>query len=360
MSFTGCQQNGVCLALKQAAAVARVTLVESIQQPVAFLILLSAVMTTLLVPIFQFHRFGEDGRLARDSGLSCMLVFGLVLAAGSAGRSVADELASGTAAAALGKPVQRVTFLLAKWLGVTAVGVLFWLGVLSATLSAERGSAHFIALEDFSGYATDVITLALSFAGIAVALLVAAARHYFWRRRFGVSAFIGVAVSQMIVVLCSGFYSRLGNFYPLHGEAACSGCGTDHAHAAGWLLYHPELNLRVVPVALLVLFALAVFTALAAALATRLPAGTTFALCAGVLLLGLAGDSLWVGSPFVSVRGLASGVLPDVQNFWLCDAVAHGGHVAWRYVAETGAYALTCCALFLTVGCLAFQQRDLG
>jgi ABC-type transport system involved in multi-copper enzyme maturation permease subunit len=360
MSLHDCRKGLIRLALKQTAAIARATLVEAIQQPVAFLILLSAVAMTLLVPVFQFHRFGEDGRLARDSGLSCMLVFGLVLAAGTAGRSVAGEIARGTAAAALGKPVRRVTFLLAKWLGVSAVVALFWLGVLSAALLAERGSAHFVALENFSGYASDVISLALGFAGIVAALLAAAARHYFGRRRFGVSAFVGVTLSQVLVVALSGFYNRFGQLYPLHGEAACHGCGADHAHAAGWVLYHPELNLRVIPVALLVLFALVVFAALATALATRLPAGTTFAVCAGVLLLGLAGDSLLVGAPFVSVRGLASGVLPDVQNFWMCDAVARGGCIAWGYVAEAGAYALTCCAFFLTTGYLAFRERDLG
>ncbi|HRR32663.1 MAG TPA: hypothetical protein P5026_01045 [Kiritimatiellia bacterium] len=354
------QSGAWCLALKQVRAIARATLVEAIQQPVAFLIMLSAVMTTLLVPVFQFHRFGEDGRLARDSGLSCMLVYGLVLAAGTAGRTVSGEIARGTAAAALGKPVQRVTFLLAKALGVLAVTVLFAIGVLSATLLAERGSAHFIAHGESAGYVTDVITLALAVAGVAVALIIAAARHYFGRRRFGVSAFVGVALSQVLVVLGTGFYNRLGQFYPLHGEAACTGCGTDHAHAASWVLYHPELNLRVVPAALLVLFALAVFAALATALATRLPTGSTLAVCAGVLLLGLAGDTLLTGAPLWSGRGLAAGLLPDLQNFWLCDALAHGGRVAWRYVGEAALYALTCCTFFLGAGCLAFRERDLG
>jgi hypothetical protein len=57
---------------------------------------------------------------------------------------------------------------------------------------------------------------------------------------------------------------------------------------------------------------------------------------------------------------LLAGVLPDVQHFWLCDAMARGGRVAWTYVAEAGAYAATCCAICLTAGCLAFQERDLG
>ena len=343
------------------AAIAGTTLIEAIQQPIAFLILLSAVLMTLLVPVFQFHRFSEDGRLARDSGLSCMLVFGLVLAVGTAGRSVAGEIAHGTAAAVIGKPVSRVTFVLAKWLGVFGVVTLFWCGVLAATLLAERCSAHFLTLEDFVGFATDPLTLSLSFAGVAVALLAAAAGHYWRGRRFGVTAFAGVALSQMAVAAASGFYNRFGQLYPLAGEAACNGCGGGHAHpAAGLVLYHPELNLRVLPVALLVLFALAIFAALATALATRLQTGASLAVCAGVLLLGLAGDAFTAGAPLFSLRGLLAGVLPDVQHFWLCDAVARGGRVAWPYVVEAGAYAVTCCAICLTAGCLAFRERDLG
>lgn len=349
------------LAAGQALAIARTTLVEAIQRPVAFLIMLAAVLMTLLVPVFQFHRFSEDGRLARDSGLSCMLVLGLVLAAGTAGSSVAGEIARGTAAAAIGKPVSRVTFVLAKWLGVSGVVGVFWCGVLAATLVAERCSAHFLVLEDFSGHATDPVTLGLALGTAGLAVAAAALGHYVWRRRFGVSAFMGLALSQVAVAVVSGFYNRFGQLYPLHGEAACAGCGGAHAHdGGGAVFYHVELNLRVVPVALLVLFSLVVFAALATALATRLQTGAALAVCGGVLLFGLAGDTLLAGASVFSLRGLAAGVLPDVQNFWLCDAVAHGGRVAWRYVAEAGVYAATCCALFLAAGCWAFRERDLG
>ena len=84
------------------------------------------------------------------------------------------------------------------------------------------------------------------------------------------------------------------------------------------------------------------------------------AICGLILIAGLAGDSLTLGAPLFSWRRLAAGVLPNLQHFWLCDALAHGGRIAWRYVAEAGAYALTCCAFFLAAGCLAFRSRDLG
>ena len=347
--------------VSQVRAIAGTTVIEAIQQPIAFLIQLTAVLMTLLVPVFEFHRFSEDGRLARDSGLSCMLVFGLVLAAGTAGRSVADEITRGTAAAALGKPVSRVTFVLSKWLGVCGVMAVFWCGLLAATLIAERSSAHFVVQENFAGYATDTLTLVLALSGVAAALGVAAARHYFWRRRFGYSAFLGIALSQVLVAGLSGLYARFGRLFALHGDAAC-GCGGGQAHDAtgGVVLCHPELNLRLVAAALLVLLALAVFAALATALATRLQTGAALAVCALVLLLGLAGDAVAANAPAFSLRGLAAGVLPDMQHFWLCDALAHGGRIAWPYVAEAAVYALTCCALFLTAGCLAFRERDLG
>lgn len=263
---------------------------------IAFLILLAAVLTTLLVPVFRFHRFCSDGRLARDGGLSChMLVFGLVLAAGTAGRSVAAEIASGTAAAVIGKPVSRSVFVLSKWLGVFLVVTIFWAGVLAATLAAERSSAHFLTTESFTGYATDPVTLTLSLLGVAVALGAAAVRHYVWRRRFGVAAFLGLTLMQVAVVGLSGFYNRFGVLFPLHGESSCQGGVFGRgarAHAAGgWLSYHVELNLRVVAAAVLVLLALAIFAALATALATRLPTGAALAVCVLVLLAGLAGDS---------------------------------------------------------------------
>jgi len=161
--------------------------------------------------------------------------------------------------------------------------------------------------------------------------------------------------------LLSGFYNRFGQLYPLHGEAACHGCaaGGEHSHA-GQIFYNVELNLRVIPVALLILFALALFAALATALAMRLNGGASLTVCAFVLLLGLAGDTLLAGAQFWSWRGILAGVLPDLQNFWLCDAVANGGRVPWSYVFKAGAYALTGCALFLAAGCWAFEERDLG
>jgi hypothetical protein len=323
---------------RQIAAIAWTTFLEAIQQPIAFLLALSSVAMTLFVPVFQFHRFGEEGRLARDSGLSCMLIFGMALAVGTAGRAVAGEIASGTAASVIGKPVARSVFVISKWLGCMLVTALFWVGQTAAVLIAERVSAHTVVKEEFTGALLDPYTFTLAVGGVALALAAGAALHFFWRRRFGVTVFFGIAASQLAAAAACGFYDRLGEGVP----------------------YSPGLNAQALPAALLVLAALAVFAALATALSTRLQPPAVFAVCAGVLLAGLAGDTLFADAPAVSARGLLGGVLPDLQNFWLCDAIAHGGRISARYLLSAGGYALTCCALFLLGGCMAFKGKDLG
>lgn len=350
-------KRNILRTVKQVLAISLTTLRESIQEPIAFLIMLSGMVITILVPVFQFNRFSEDGRLARDSGLSTMLVFGLVLAAGTAGRSVAGEIESGTAAAIIGKPVSRVTFLLSKALGVFWVVSIFWFGILCATLTAERISARFITTETFSGYVIDRTTLIIALGSLLLVLIIGAIAH-FMRRSFGVVTYCGMAVAQALVVLVSGFYSRIGKPFYVFGQAGCS--DPHHHHALQRIIYDPELNLRIIPAALLIIFILAVFVSLASALATRLQSGATLIVCALVLMVGLTGDAFTLNVNLFSWRVLPAGLLPDVQHFWMCDALANGGRIAMTYVVEAGLYALTCCALFLTVGCMAFENRDLG
>ena len=345
--------------LKQVLAISLTTAREAIQEPIAFLIMLSGMVITLLVPVFQFNRFSEEGRLARDSGLSTMLLVGLVLAAGTAGRVVAGEIESGTAAAIIGKPVSRVTFLLAKALGVFWVVLIFWIGILCSTLIAERVSARFVMMENFAGYVTDRTTLILALGSLLLVMIIGALAH-FRRRSFGAVTYCGMALVQALVVFSTGFYSRMGRPFFVFGHSGCS-CGDPYHHEAFQrVVYDPELNLRIIPAALLILFALAVFVSLASALATRLQSGAAVVVCVLVLMIGLTGDVFAFNVNLFSWRVLPAGLLPDIQHFWMCDALANGGRIAAYYLLEAGLYALTCCALFLTAGCIAFRNRDLG
>jgi ABC-type transport system involved in multi-copper enzyme maturation permease subunit len=308
------------------------------QQPAALLLLLTGVLLTALTPVFQFHTLGEEGRLARDSGLAFQLVFGLVLAAASASSTLSAEIERGTAAATLCKPVSRPLFLLAKFGGVMGVVTIFWGSLLLTTLLAERASEHFVIISDEAGSRPDAIAMTLSVLAPGVALGVAGVLN-FWRRiRFGVAAFLGVPVALLVAMLVCGCYNRFG-------------------HLDG---YHLDLNGRVPAAAILIWLALAMFAALASALATRLRSGATLVVCLLVLAVGLTGD-VWAGlSAFCSWRGILGGLAPNWQHFWMCDALADQGRIAWGYVADAAMYAGTWSALALGCGFLALRQRDLG
>lgn len=323
---------------RQLCALAYATLLEGMQQPAALLLLLVCVVLTGLTPVFQFHSLGEEGRLARDSGLAYMLVFGLILAVTAASGSLSSEIVRGTAAAALSKPVPRALFLVAKYCGVLALVGILWFASLAATLLAERASEHMVLTGDETGSQSDRLTILLAVLGPLVALAVAAFVNFRRYARFGVAAFLGIPLALFVALLACGCYNRFGHLT--------------------W--YHPDLNGRILAAAVLILLALAMLAALASALATRLTSAPTLVVCTLILAFGLTGD-LWAGHAVVwSWRGVLGGLVPNLQHFWMCDALADNGRIPWRYVGGAALYACVWAMLALGVGVLALRNRDMG
>jgi ABC-type transport system involved in multi-copper enzyme maturation permease subunit len=54
------------------------------------------------------------------------------------------------------------------------------------------------------------------------------------------------------------------------------------------------------------------------------------------------------------------GVIPNLQFFWLLDAVSQNRPVPFEYVATACTYALAQIAAFLSLGIILFQRRDVG
>jgi len=118
------------LALRQAAprisAVALSTAKSEMAQPLYLLLLMIGVFGVLLFGILPFNTLGEDIRLMKDSGVTLIMVLGMLQAVWSAGTSVSDEIEGRTALTVLSKPISRGSFLLGKYLGIMlTVLVLF-------------------------------------------------------------------------------------------------------------------------------------------------------------------------------------------------------------------------------------------
>lgn len=324
--------------LRQLLHIAHATALEGLQQPIALLLTLSCVVLTALGPMVHLHAFGEEGRLARDSGLAFMLVFGLLVTGFTAGFTVAEELRRGTAATLLAKPVDRAVFLLGKWLGVATVLLAFCAAALLATLLAERTAERFVETKEYLGSMLDLHSGIGTLAAVLLALLLAGILNYARNLRFGLVSFAGLILLQGAVLVACGFVNRAGEL--LKG-------------------YDPQINARVLPAAFLVFLLLGIHAALATALSTRFRTATVLPASVALLFVGFLADP-WLGSSHHPVLRWVYLLVPDMQHFWLADALADGGHIPLRYVAHAVAYAACYSAAVLILGTAAFRHRDIA
>jgi len=116
------------LTMPKVAAIAEATTKEGTSQPIFYVAL--AVGTFFLVAFIfiPYNTFGEDVKMLKDSGLTLIMVLGILVALWTSSVSVAEEIEGRTALTVLSKPVSRRQFILGKFFGV--IGPVFLLFVL--------------------------------------------------------------------------------------------------------------------------------------------------------------------------------------------------------------------------------------
>jgi ABC-type transport system involved in multi-copper enzyme maturation permease subunit len=117
--------------------IALATAKEAIRQP-AFFVMAAFAGGLLLVTIWvSYFTFGEDIKMYKDTGLTTISFFCMLLALLTASSTVADEIEGKTAITLLSKPINRRQFIIGKFLGIelgvltlyVLLGVLFAAGV---------------------------------------------------------------------------------------------------------------------------------------------------------------------------------------------------------------------------------------
>ena len=291
--------------MRRFTAIARTAAIETMSQPLSAILFPVAVLAIHLLPAFQYHRFGAAGRLARETGLSVLFVFGLFFAVPAVVRVIGRELETGTAAAALALGVSRSLYFVARLTGTLVVFLLFLFAVAAAT-----------ALSSFSCVKASTI---FSQAGVV--------------RVWGPAILVGVAGSLApfgVAALLNRFANRrfclwtclLTVLFQLPGLALLEDASPLRAMA-------PALGALAA--------ACVVYVAMAGALATRLKANGVTACVVAAVAAGFL-------SP---VKFLA----PDMRVFWLEEgATAAGGPIV------AGA-ALA--ALWLLIGCISMERKEL-
>jgi hypothetical protein len=319
--------------MRQFFTIAGNAFMELVRQPIYLLLLSSSGCFIVFLAAVPYFGLGDDPKLVKDMSLAITLLSGLLGAVLCASSSVAQEIRTGTALTVLAKPVGRATFLLGKYAGLAGTLTLLSASNLVATLLASwmaydaYGSADLKAVSTYYGAAL---------AGYAIAAFL----NFFLRRTFVGDAVVGFTLAT---TLAAGYTTLVTEKQLAFGEMA----------AADW---------RLLPAAVLILFALFMIAAIALACSTRLDTVPTLAICTAFFALGLVSDYLFL-RPAQAGQWWAQilyDLTPNWQQLYLAEALEDKGVIPWSYVARAGGYAASVVTATLAVALVLFEDRELG
>jgi ABC-type transport system involved in multi-copper enzyme maturation permease subunit len=308
---------------KQTLAISGNTFLESIRQPIFFVLVLAGSLLQVVNLSLSAYSLGYteekevsgDDKLLLDMGLATVLVACTLLAAFVATNVLSREIENKTALTVISKPIGRPAFVLGKYLGVAGAISMAAVTMLSFFMLAIR--------HEVMSTARDTIDLpVVTFASAAIVLAVGAGIwcNYFYNWVFSSVATALLAPLSVVAWLLTVFIGKDWSVLPRTAEfkawAAERGFGEMIAGIASmpppteW--WKPEILLA----ALCVILAMLVLTAVAVALSTRLGQVMTIVISAGVFVLGLLsnhllGNAAYDNTPIASVSAVTQNADED-------------------------------------------------
>jgi ABC-2 type transport system permease protein len=380
--------------MRQFVTIATNAFMELVRQPVFLLLMTGSAVFEIALATPYYFAFGDEPKLVKNSTLAVMLLAGLLGAVLSASASLAREIRGGTALAVLSKPVGRAQFLLAKYVGLmVALALLTYVNLIAALLASRMA---------FDAYgSTDLFAIGVFALALVVAYLLGGFSNFFLRRPFVSDAVLCLVLMWTIAFVVINFYTQAGK-------------PQEFAKGVDW---------RMIPAAVLILFALWILAGLALACSTRLDMIATLAVCSAFFLIGLMSDYLFgrhsqgiwrrdmqievthtrrsepqqallremiakydkddngtldvaererisaedrvrltqAGMGGATWASVLYAITPNWQLFWIADALdAEKGPIHWPYLGKAFAYMVAYVGAALAVAVVLFEDRELS
>lgn len=258
----------------QTLTIARNTFVESIRQPIFFILVVSSGLMQVFNTLLSAYSMGYsedtevhgDDKLLLDMGLATVMVCATLLAAFVATSVLSREIENKTALTVISKPIGRPLFVIGKFFGVSGAIVLATAIMLLFLQFAIRHGVMSTVRDPIHGPVVALSTLAvLGSVGLAT-----------WTNFFYGWVFPSTATVAMLPLLVLAYVGALA-LGPDWKPVGDVGEG-----------FKPE----ILKASACVVLSMLVLTAVAIAASTRLKQVMTIVVCAGVFLLGLLSNSL--------------------------------------------------------------------
>jgi len=254
--------------ITQLLAIARNTFVESVRQPILYILVMASGLLQLFNVFLSMYSMGfgdsaevsGDDKLLLDIGLATVLLCATLLAAFIATAVLSREIEDKTALTVISKPVGRPLFVLSKYLGVAGAMLTATAVMLLFFLFAIRHGVMSRAFDD-----PHIPVIVFVFGSLAIATGVAV-----WGNFFYGWVFSSTAITILLPLLAVGYVASL---FLTHN----------------WRMQPPTTDLtpQVLMACAGVAMAMLVLTAVAVAASTRLGQVMTILVCMGVFLFGL-------------------------------------------------------------------------
>ncbi len=319
--------------------IAKNTFIEILRQPVYAIIIIAALFLFFISPSLTMYTMSDDNKLLREIGLSTLFLAGLFIAIFSASGAVAEEIENKTITTVLSKPVQRPIFIIAKFLGVAAAVILaHYICTIALLMTIRHG-----VLESASD-THDWTVLATTAVVVGCAFLLSAFFNYAYDWKFSSTAVVLTGIFATLGIVFLSFIDRNWQFNP-----ADNGMNTVDIFGS-----------------LLLLLAAIIIVALAVALSARFNIVVTLSACIGIFLLGLVSDYTFGRLAQKQVFGaklwatIGRYLVPNLQIFWISDAIYEGSDVPLKYIIITASYAVCYTIAILALAVALFQRRQVG
>ncbi len=377
--------------IEQLLAIVRNTYFESIRQPVALVVVVTAGLLILLSNPLSAFTMEDDHRMLLDIGLATIFAAGAILAAFIATNVIGDEIENKTALTVVSKPVGRPIFVIGKFLGVGGALLTCVLALAMVFLLVEM---HGVRERTMDPYHLPVIFIgsAAAIAGTVVAVWC----NYFYNKSF---ASTSIAITTPLLLLA---------------YVICMNFEHDFTPQAMSIAFRFDLWKALIPLGMAIL----VLTAIAVAASTRLGQVMTLTITLGMFLLGMLADwffgrpinamqQLWtrrareeglteqvetvreitttygetirddprvVDVATVPLTQMAEGAeliqyalykigyaaLPNIQVLWLADALTQRHVIPTSYLLQACLYGGLYIVMALCAGIILFQRREVG
>ena len=310
------------------------TFIETLRRPVYAIIIIAALLLLFISPSLSMYTMSDDNKLLRELGLSTLFLTSLFIAIFSASGAVAEEIENKTITTVLSKPVKRPIFIIAKFIGVAATVILaHYICTIALLMTIREGVMQTAAdMHDWT------VVTAAAVATVAT-ILLSAFFNYVYDWKFSSTAVVLAAVFATLSIIFLSFIDRTWQFNP-------QGNGINALDVYG---------------SLLLLLAAIIIVALAVALSARFNIVVTLSACIGVFLLGLISDYTFGRFAQTHIWAkIGRFLVPNLQVFWISDAIYESSTVPLKYILISASYALgyTTAILFLAVA--LFQRRQVG